>query len=99
MKAPYRYRVPEQAARLLGSLHPLLKQKVRAGLEALAREPHGGKALRGELEGLHSLRVGRFRIVYRVGARRVVEVVTLGPRKAVYDETLRLLRKERTLRR
>lgn len=99
MKAPYRYRVPEQAARLLGGLHPLLKQKVRSGFEALARDPHAGKALRGELEGLLSLRVGRFRIVYRVSARRVLEVVTLGPRKAVYEETLRLLRKERTLRR
>jgi mRNA interferase RelE/StbE len=99
VKTPYRFRVPEEGARLVRGLHPLIKQKVRSGLEALARDPHAGKALRGELEGLCSLRVGRFRIVYRVSARRVVEVVTLGPRKAVYEETLRLLRKERALRR
>jgi len=48
---------------------------------------------------LHNLRVGRFWFVYRVSARRIVEVVTFGPRKAVYEETLGLLRKERTLRR
>jgi len=99
MKAPYRYRVPEEGARLLRGLHPLIKQKVRSGLEALARDPNAGRALRGELEGLRSLRAGRFRIVYRLSARRIVDVVSVGPRKTVYDETLRLLRKERTARR
>jgi mRNA interferase RelE/StbE len=95
VKAPYRYRVPDDGARLLRGLHPHIKQKVRSGLEALARDPHAGKALRGELYGLYSLRVARFRIVYRVGGRRIIEVVTVGPRKTVYEETLRLLRKER----
>jgi len=99
VKTPYRYRIPEEGARLLRGLHPLIKQKVRSGLESLARNPHAGKALRGELEGLRSLRVGGVRIVYRLSASRVVDIVTLGPRKAIYEETLRLLRKERKPRR
>lgn len=94
MKASFRYRVPDESARLLGTLHPLLKQKIRSGLEVLAREPRAGKALRDELAGLYSLRAGRFRIVYRLGARRIVEIVAIGPRKTIYEETLRLLRKE-----
>ncbi len=94
MKAPNRYRVPEEVAGLLRRLHPVLKQKVRSGLELLAREPHAGKALREDLAGLYSLRTGRLRIVYRVGARRIVEIVAIGPRQTVYEDTLRILRRE-----
>ena len=93
MKAPYRLRVPDSAARLIRGLHPELKQKVRTSLAQLSRDPHAGKALQAELEGLYSLRTGRLRIVYRLGGRRSIEIVVIGPRERIYEETLRLLRK------
>ena len=94
MKAAYRFRVPDEAARLIRGLHPELKQRVRTSLALLGRDPHAGKALQAELEGLHSLRAGRLRIVYRLGRRRSIEIVVIGPRARVYEETLRLLKKK-----
>ena len=92
-KAAYRFRVPDDAARLIRGLHPELKQKVRTSLALLGHDPHAGKALQAELEGLYSLRAGRLRIVYRPGGRRLIEIVAIGPRERVYEETLRLIRK------
>jgi len=74
-------------------LHPGLRRKVRAALDLIRTDPAAGKALRDALAGLGSLRVGRFRIVYRVAPGRVIELVTIGPRRTIYQETLRLLRR------
>jgi len=95
VKTIYRLRVPDKVTRLLRGLHPELKQKLRTALDTLTRDARTGKPLHGELEGLRSLRVGRVRIVYRLGGRRVLEIVTVGPRERIYEETLRLIRKDR----
>ena len=89
-----RLRVPPDVASLLRGLHPELKRRVRAGLDRLVADPTAGKALRGELAGLHSLRVGRIRVVYRPSAR-VIDFVAVGPRERIYEETLRLIRRQR----
>lgn len=57
----------------------------------LGRDPHAGKALQGELAGLRSLRLGGHRIVYRAGSARVIDIVAVGPRKTIYEQTLRLI--------
>ena len=90
---PYRFRAPEPIEELVRSLHPEFKRKVRAGLDLIRTDPAVGKELRDELAGLRSLRVGRFRIVYRIAARRVIDLVVIGPRRTIYQETLRLLRR------
>lgn len=90
---PYRVRVPGNLAELVRGLHPELKRKVRAGLDLIRTEPHSGKALHDELTGLRSLRVGRLRIVYRVAPRRVIELVAIGPRRTIYEDTLRSIRR------
>ena len=74
--------------------NPGIKRKVRAALDDILDNPEAGKALREELEGLRSCRVGRWRILYRSGARNIVEIVTVGPRRVIYEETLRLLRRD-----
>ena len=93
MKAAYRFRVPDDVTLVIRGLHPDLKRKVRTAFALLAHDAHAGKALRAELEGLCALRAGRFRIIYRLSARRVIEIVAVGPRERIYEETLRLLRK------
>lgn len=80
---------------LLGNLHPELKRKVRAGLDLIRMDPSVGKELRDELHGFRSLRVGRFRIIYREVPRRLVELVAIGPRRTIYEETLRRLHRIR----
>jgi mRNA-degrading endonuclease RelE of RelBE toxin-antitoxin system len=56
------------------------------------RDPRARKALQGELADLRSLRPGCLRIVYRE-APGAVEVVAVGPRDRIYEETLRLVRR------
>lgn len=95
VKSVHRFRVPAEVVRLLRGLHPQIKHKLRSGLDLLGRDPHAGKALQGEFEGLRSLRVGQFRIIYRVAGRRIIEIVAAGPRKVVYERTLQLVMKDR----
>ena len=95
MPAPYRLRVPERLEELIRGLHPGLKRKVRAALDIIREDPSGGKELRDDLAGLRSFGVGRFRVIYRVAPRRLIELVALGPRRTIYEETFRLLRRDR----
>ncbi len=87
-----RLRVPQHVATLVRKLHPGVKRKVRSGLTAILEDPEVGKALKDDLEGLRSYRLGRLRIIYRIGARGVIEIVAVGPRAAIYEATVRLLR-------
>ena len=88
-----RLRVPDDVAHLIRGMHPELKRKIRGTLEIIVASPGSGKALKDELSGLQSFRVGKFRVVYKV-ARRTIEIVAVGPRSKIYEETLRLIRAE-----
>jgi mRNA interferase RelE/StbE len=86
--------VPREVAGLIRSLHPQLNKKVKASLSAILADPQAGKTLKDELDGLWSYRVSRFRIIYRITAKRQIEIVALGPRERIYEETFRLVRKK-----
>ena len=90
-RAPHRLRVPAVLAALIRELHPQIKRKLRGALEAIAADPGCGKPLKEELAGLRSLRVGKFRVVYRVGAARRIDLIAFGPRERIYEETHRLI--------
>lgn len=94
MKRPlHQLSVPPDVARLIRNLHPALKRKVRDALEHLLANPHSGKALKDNLQGLRSLRVGRFRIVYRIMAGKRLALIAIGPRAIIYEETYRRITK------
>ena len=62
-----------------------VRDRVVEKLREISDDPRIGKPLRGKLRGLHSARVGDYRIVYQVfDEKRVVAAVTVGHRKAVY---------------
>jgi mRNA interferase RelE/StbE len=86
-----RLKVPDDVAALIRGLHPDLKRKVRSALGDLVADPEIGKLLRDELAGLRSCRVSRFRIIYRVAAT-AIEIVAVGPRGTIYQETWRRVR-------
>jgi mRNA interferase RelE/StbE len=88
-----RLRLPDETADFVRSLHPAIKRKVRAALKDILSNPDSGKALRDELKGLRSYRVGRFRIIYRNPSRGVIDIVVIGPRKIIYEETYRLVKR------
>ena len=74
--------------------HPQLQRKIRAGLKAIAVEPEAGKSLKDELKGLRSYRVGRFRIIYRLFSKQIIDIVAIGPRKIIYEETYKMVKKK-----
>lgn len=67
-----------------------MKRKVRAALNDILKEPACGKPLERELKGYRSLRIGRYRIVYRPDAAGA-EIAAIGPRKTIYEEMARYL--------
>ena len=87
-------RVPDEIVALIRGCHPQLKRKIRAGLRHIMTEPDSGKSLKDELEGLKSFRISRFRIIYRISSKQIIEIVAVGPRKTIYEETYRIIRKE-----
>ena len=92
---PYhKLRVPEHVADMIRGMHPELKRKVRSALKLILKNPSFGKPLKEKLAELNSYRIGRIRIIYRPAARRVIEIVAIGPRKSVYRETYRLVKKD-----
>jgi mRNA interferase RelE/StbE len=90
MDSQYKLKMPDEIRELIRYLHPAMKQKVRVALAEILANPGCGKTLRGELQGIRSFRVSKFRLVYRAVAQ-VIEVIALGPRRSIYEETLRLL--------
>lgn len=91
---PYKLTVPDNAAELIRNLHPHLKKKVRSSFQAILSDPYSGKALKDELLGLWSFSVSKFRIIYKVHDKQI-EIVAIGPRKHIYEETFRLMKEER----
>ena len=87
-------RVPDEVVALTKGCHPQLKRKIRAGLLQIATEPESGKSLKDELEGLKIYRTSRFRIIYRVSSKQTIDIVAVGPRKTIYEETYKIIKKE-----
>ncbi len=78
---------------LVSHMPPSRRQKIKEALRAVAGDPAQGKPLQEDLAGLYSLRVGSLRIIYSVDAtHRVVHVVTIGPRRTIYEELERELK-------
>lgn len=87
-------RISADTLQLLKTLHPDIKKKLKAGLRLVTQEPSSGKALKDELEGLRSFRVGRYRIVYREAAT-ALEIIAIGERETIYEDTLRKVMKDK----
>jgi len=88
-------RIPDEIGDRVRSLHPALKRKIRATIDDLLSDTAQGKPLQGQLLGFNSIRVGRFRVVYRV-QQDIVEILTIGPRRTVYEEADRLSARTRS---
>ena len=63
-------------------------------MEIILSEPKSGKALKDELSGLRSFRIGSFRIIYRIKEPEQIELVAIGSRERIYEETFRRIQKK-----
>lgn len=79
---------------LIRHFPPDLRQKVKASLRSIAEDPFLGKPLQQDLKGLYSYRIRSFRIIYaRDVSRKCVHLITIGPRKTVYEDLEKSLRR------
>jgi mRNA interferase RelE/StbE len=76
----------EALTRDLPRLDPSIRAIIRKAVNTkLAASPEiFGKPLKGTLKGLWSLRVGDWRVIFRMQDREVL-IVTIGHRRDVYD--------------
>jgi len=87
-------RVPVEMVTFIRGCHPKLRRKIRAGLKHIGTEPESGKSLKDDLEGLKSYQISRFSIIYRISSKKIIDIVAIGPRKIIYEETYRIIKKE-----
>lgn len=59
------------------------KKKVVKKLELLAQNPQAGKLLKGELEGLRSLRAWPYRIIYQIDHQSLI-ILSIVHRQSAY---------------
>ena len=85
--------VPKNIRELIKKMHPSLKRKIKASLKMILSDPHLGKPLMDELSGLRSFRVSSFRIIYRIKEPERIELITIGPRERIYEETFQIIKK------
>lgn len=72
------------ASKSLIDLPGPLRGAVLGALGLLEREPEAGHVLRGRLQGLRSLRVGTYRIIYELRDPRTVRVCAIRHRGTAY---------------
>lgn len=78
--------LPAARKELLALRHPI-QDRIRKSIRSLADDPTPADSIpmRGKGMGLHRLRVGSHRVVYRIQAERVcVLVIRIGHRAEVY---------------
>ena len=91
----YLLRVPDDIVSLIRGLHPIIKSQIRTALQTLLDDLLCGKALKEELQGLRSYRVKKYRIIYRVVLKKKeLEIIAIGPRRNIYEETFKIVSKE-----
>ena len=90
-------KVPGEIVSLIRGSHPQIKRKIKAALRNILDDPGQGKCLREKLTGLRAYKVGRFRIIYRESSEHYIEIVAIGPRKTIYEETFRIIKREQRL--
>jgi mRNA interferase RelE/StbE len=87
----YRITYTRDAVKTLARMPADRRELILAKVEALAADPHGqqaqAKPLKGKFSGMARLRVGDWRVLYRVdGAAREVVVGPIKPRGGAYDD-------------
>lgn len=62
------------------------KPQILAALFDLRKDPYSGKKLEGKFSECYSLRVGFYRIIYRIYKSQLnILIIRIGPRQGVYQ--------------
>ena len=75
----------KEAVRNLEKISTSDKNKIFKGIESLKEKPDSGKQLVGLLKGLRSLRIGKYRVIYKKELNIItIIILTIGHRKSIY---------------
>ena len=82
-RVSYHHEIPQDIARIPQNI----KERIRRSIEErLIKDPyHFGLPLRKSLQGYRKLRVGDYRIIYKIVNDAII-VLKIGHRKHVYDK-------------
>jgi len=79
----------------ISSLHPQIKALVKSHVQQLKENPYVGKGLERELSGYYSLRLKRFRVIYKIAHQHhIVRIHFVGHRKDIYELFKEMMEKE-----
>jgi mRNA interferase RelE/StbE len=81
----YRILYTQEAARRIGELAGVIKERIRKAIIRISEHPELGKRLTGILSDRWSYRVGDWRILYKLRKSELVILIpTAGHRREVY---------------
>ncbi len=80
---PRELKFSSSSQNFIQSLHPPLKERVANALLDIAIDPRSGKALKGDLKGNYSYRVGDWRVIYTI-EKTFVYIKDIRHRREVY---------------
>ncbi|MFC1496635.1 type II toxin-antitoxin system RelE/ParE family toxin [Candidatus Margulisiibacteriota bacterium] len=86
MSSNYDLEFSNQARKFIKKLKDKkLLSEFAAAFENLKKNPHAGKFLQGDLKGYHSLRIGKYRIIYSIyRLRLMIFIERISHRKESY---------------
>ena len=82
-------RYSKAAVKAINGMDRATKERIRAGILGLAHKPPQGdiKTMQGHSDGRQRLRVGKYRIVYKYGLDKEIEIlhiIDIGSRGDIY---------------
>ena len=82
----YQILYSETSRKQIRKLHPRTRPAVKSGIKKLHENPYSGKLLEKELSGYRSIRMRRFRVIYKIDEKKhKVEIHYVGHRKDIYE--------------
>ena len=82
----YSVEFSEKAADFIRKLDKSIQKRITKKIEELKESPYLGEALVGNLAGLWKLRIGDYRITYKVERERlIIFIIKAGNRKNIYE--------------
>lgn len=77
--------VERKVEKSLSKIPQKWRVRLAKAIDSLSTNPFHGKKLEGELEGLYSIRVWPYRIIYSINKKEIVIiVVAIGHRQGIY---------------
>lgn len=89
----YRVKLTPTAAEMFNRLHPRIKKQLKSILKELYATPYLGKALQDELIDFRSLKMKRYRAIYKIDDHnKTIIIYAIGHRMDIYEIITELIR-------